>query len=189
MAGLWPRIFHIEVKHSKKLWLFPLTAGLAWFTTLSILLVRWLAIGQPRYPGQVNPELPFISDIGAFVFQHVFITGCAVTGVTFAGTVFAVHHVRYSEKFYGLTDDAGWRQITSFFALFEGLVSAACLVLLSVFDTFQNNKEHRYLLMGTFWGLGTSGILTTMVWWDQIWGPAQFGGLRKWSVTFVRVAG
>lgn len=145
-------------------------------------MFRWIAIGQPRYPGQVNPELPFISDIGAFVFQPVFITGCAITGVTFAGTVFAVHHIRYSDKFYGLTIDAEWRQVTSFVALFAGLISAACLVLLSIFDTFENNEKHRYLLMGTFGGLGTSAILTTMVWWDQIYSPSQFRGLRKWSV-------
>lgn len=93
MAVLWLRVFGRDVKQSRKLWIFPLAAGLAWFSTLSILMLRWLAIGQPRYPGQVNPELPFISDIGAFVLQPVFIAGCAVTGVTFAGTVFAVHHV------------------------------------------------------------------------------------------------
>lgn len=175
-------MFNRDTEHSQKLWIFPLAAGLGWFSTLSILLIRWLAIGRPRYPGQVNPEIPFISDIGAFVFQPVFIAGCAITGVSFIGTVFAVHHVRYSDKFYGLTDDAEWRQVTSLFALLAGLQSAACLVLLSIYDTFENNDEHRYLLMGTFGGLGASAILTTAVWWDQIWGPSQFPGLRKWSV-------
>lgn len=183
--GPWPRVFHRDLRYSHKLYLFPLTAGLAWFTTLSVLLIRWFAIGQPRYPGQVNPDLPFISDIGAFTFQPVFVTGCALTGVTFAGTVFSVHHVRYSDKFYGLTDDAAWRQKTSFVALFTGLVAATCLTLLSVFDTFENNDEHRYLLMGTFGALALSAVLTTAVWWDQIWGPAKFVGLRKWCV-FIR---
>ncbi|PSR81731.1 Frag1/DRAM/Sfk1 family-domain-containing protein [Coniella lustricola] len=182
MAGIWLRIFGKDVRYSHRLWLFPLVAGLAWFSTLSILLIRWLAIGQPRYPGQVNPEVPFISDIAAFTFQPVFIVGCAITGVAFAGTVFAVHHVRYSDKFYALTDDAHWRQVTSFWALFAGLVAAACLVLLSVFDTFQNHVEHRYLLMGTFGGLGSSAILTAVVWQDQAWGPANFPGLRKWCL-------
>lgn len=181
MAKIWSRVFRRNFRHAHKLWVFPLVAGLAWFTTLSILLLRWFAIGQPRYPGQVNPEIPFISDIAAFTLQPVFIVGCAVTGVSFAGTVFAVHHVRYSGKFYGLqADDAGWRQVTSFLALLAGLVAAACLFLLSVFDTFENNEEHRYLLMGTFGALGLSALLTTAVWWDQVWGPADFTGLRKW---------
>lgn len=186
MTGIWARVFSRDTRHSHKLWVFPLVAGLAWFTTLSVLLIRWLAIGQPRYPGQVNPDVPFISDIGAFTFQPVFIAGCAVTGVAFAGTVFAVHHVRYSDKFYGLTDDAEWRQVVSFFALFGGLFAAACLFLLSVFDTFENQDEHRYLLMSTFGALAISAMLTTAVWWDQIWGPAQFAGLRKWSVNLPR---
>ncbi|KAJ0115059.1 Frag1/DRAM/Sfk1 family protein [Diaporthe amygdali] len=180
--GPWSRVFPQNFRYSHRLWVFPLVAGISWFSTLTILLVRWLAIGQPRYPGQINPEIPFISDIAAFNFQPVFIAGCAITGVTFAGTVFAVHHVRYSPRFYGLTDDALWRQTTSFWALFMGLVAASCLVLLSIFDTFENNDEHRYLLMSTFGGLGLAAILTTAVWWDQAWGPAQFPGLRKWCL-------
>lgn len=180
MAGLWARVFHKSTRHSQHLYLFPLLAGTAWFTTLTTLLIRWFALHQPRYPGQVNPSLPFISDIGAFTFQPLFIAGCTLTGVTFAGTVFAVHHVRYSDKFYGLTEDAEWRQRTSFAAVGLGLVAAACLVLLSVFDTFENPVEHQFLLMGTFAGLGASGLLTTAVWWDQIWGPVRFAGLRKW---------
>lgn len=182
MAGIWSRVFHRDIRYSQQLWVFPLVAGLTWFITLSVLLIRWLAIGRPRYPGQFNPDLPFISDIGAFTFQPVFIIGCAITGVAFSGTVFAVHHVRYSDKFYGLTDDAEWRQRTSFFALLSGLVAATCLTLLSIFDTFENPREHRFLLMGAFAALALSAVLTTAVWWDQIWGPVEFIGLRKWLV-------
>lgn len=180
-AGLWPRVFGPDIRYSHKLWIFPLIAGVSWFSTLTILLLRWLAIGQPRYPGQVNPVIPFISDIAAFNFQPVFIVGCAITGVAFAGTVFAVHHVRYSPNFYGLTDDAEWRQTTSFVALFMGFLASVCLVCLSIFDTFENNDEHRYLLMCTFAGLGLASILTAVVWWDQAWAAtARFAGLRKW---------
>lgn len=179
-AGLWPRVFGHNIRYSHKLWIFPLVAGASWFSTLTILLVRWLAIGQPRYPGQVNPEIPFISDIAAFSFQPVFIAGCAITGAAFAGTVFAVHHVRYSPEFYGQTDDAEWRQTTSFVALFMGLLASMCLVCLSIFDTFENNDEHRYILMCTFGGLGLAAILTAVVWWDQARATARFAGLRKW---------
>ncbi|POS74267.1 Frag1/DRAM/Sfk1 family protein [Diaporthe helianthi] len=190
-VGPWPRVFGHDFRYSHKLWVFPLAAGIAWFSTLTILLLRWLAIGQPRYPGQVNPEIPFISDIAAFNFQPVFIVGCAITGVTFAGTVFAVHHVRYSPRFYGLTDDAEWRQNTSFVAFFMGMFASVCLVCLSIFDTFENNDEHRYILMCTFGGLGLAAILTAVVWWDEAWGPtARFPGLQKWCVfnTFLVVA-
>ncbi|KAI3393007.1 hypothetical protein diail_4886 [Diaporthe ilicicola] len=179
-TGPWPMVFGQESRHIHKLWALPLAAGISWFATLTILLVRWLALGQPRYPGQVNPDIPFISDIAAFTFQPVFIAGCAITGVTFAGTVFAVHHVRYSPRFYGLTSDARWRQTTSLVALFMGLLAASCLVLLSIFDTFENNDEHRFILLCTFAGLGLAAILTTVVWSDEAWGTARFAGLRKW---------
>lgn len=179
-TGLWPRVFGPDIRYSHRLWVFPLVAGTSWFSTLSILLLRWLALGRPRYPGQVNPEIPFISDIAAFNFQPVFIVGCAVTGVSFAGTVFAVHHVRYSPVFYGLADDAPWRQATSLLALFIGFFASVCLVCLSIFDTFENSDEHRYILMCTFAGLGLASILTAVVWWDEACGMARFAGLRKW---------
>ncbi|KAI0602462.1 hypothetical protein F4775DRAFT_588700 [Biscogniauxia sp. FL1348] len=181
MPGLWYRTFR-DFFSDRRLWLFPLLAGLCWFATLTILLGRWLALGRPRYPGQVNPYVPFISDIAAQTFKPVFIIGCAATGVCFSGTVFAVHHVRYSPKFYGLTDDARWRQSVSLVALVAGLAAAACLVFLGVFDTYENTVRHRYLLMGTFSGLFVSAIMTTVVWWDQIQGPAIFAGLRKWCI-------
>lgn len=186
-TGPWPRVFGHDSRHSPKLRIFPLAAGTAWSSTLTILLARWLATGRPRYPGQVNPEVPFVSDIAAFTFQPVFIAGCAVTGFTFAGTVFAVHHVRYSHDFYGMTEDAGWRQSVSFVALFMGMFASVCLVCLSVFDTFENNDQHRYILMCTFGGLGLAAILTAVVWWDEAWGPARFAGLRKWWVFFFPV--
>jgi hypothetical protein len=63
--------------------------GAAWSATLNILLARWLWLGRPRYPGQVNPDVPMVSDIASFTFQPVFIAGCAATGVGLAGTVLA----------------------------------------------------------------------------------------------------
>ncbi|KAK7948473.1 uncharacterized protein PG986_009359 [Apiospora aurea] len=178
---LWPRALK-HVSLTPYLWLFPLVAGISWFTTISILLARWLALGQPRYPGQVNPDVPFISDIAAFTFKPVFVAGCTVTGLGFAGTVFAVHHVRYARAFYGLVDDVAWRQNTSVLALVAGLAAAVLLFFLSIFDTVDAHVRHQYLLMGTFGGLGLSAVLTAAVWWDQTWGPAKFAGLRTWCL-------
>jgi hypothetical protein len=150
-------------------------------------MIRWLSLGRPRYPGQVNPDVPMVSDIAAHTFQPVFIAGSAATGVCFLGTVFAVHHVRYSPKFYGLTDDARWRQAVSLVALVTGLAAAVSLVCLGIFDTYEAHLRHRYLLMGAFGGLLVSAIMTTVVWWDQAWGPVVFVGLRKWYGSFKRM--
>ncbi|KAI0407931.1 hypothetical protein F4802DRAFT_494064 [Xylaria palmicola] len=183
MARLWYHTFSDLFSH-RRLWLFPLLAGTSWFITLTTLLVRWLSLGRPRYPGQVNPDVPFVSDIAAQTFQPVFIVGCTTTGVCFFGTVFAVHHVRYSPKFYGFTDDARWRQCVSLLALITGLAAAVSLVMLSIFDTYYAHARHYYLLMGTFGGLFVSALATTVVWWDQARGTGTvvFAGLQKWCL-------
>jgi hypothetical protein len=179
MARIWHNTFRDFFSY-RRIWLFPLLAGTSWFTTLTILLIRWFSLGRPRYPGQQNPELPYVSDIAAFTFQPVFIVGSAVTGICFFGTMFAVHHVRYSPTFYGLTNDARWRQGVSLVALVAGLAAAVSLVCLSIFDTYDARIRHQYLLMSTFGGLFISAFTTTIVWWDQAYGPVAFVGLRKW---------
>lgn len=169
-------------KAQLRLHYFPIIAGATWFSTLTLLLLRWLSIGRPRYPGQANPYVPFISDIGAFQFKPVFVVGCTITSVCFVGTVFCVHHVRYSPNFYALVDDARWRRVLSGVAMVTGLAAGACLFLLSVFDTLEEHEKHRYLLVGTFGGLALSSLATEIVWWDETWKPARFPGLRKWFV-------
>lgn len=164
----------------KRLHYFPIIASAAWFLTLTILLLRWISLGRPRYPGQENPLIPFISDIAAFRFKPIFVIGCALTAVCFVGTVYSVHHVRYSPGFYGLSDDAVWRKTLSGIAMVTGVVAGTCLLLLSIFDTFQKHEEHRYLLVGTFGGLAISSLCTEIVWWDETWKAARFPGLRKW---------
>ncbi|KAI0025778.1 hypothetical protein F4780DRAFT_225280 [Xylariomycetidae sp. FL0641] len=181
MARPWYDLFQ-DFFSRRRLWLFPLVSGSAWFATLSVLLVRWVAIGRPEYPGQVNPWVPFISDIAAQTFKPAFVAGCALTGAGFFGTVFAVHHVRYSPRFYALAHDAPWRQAVSLVALVFGLLAAFSLLFLAIFDTDDAHREHRYLLMSTFACLFVSAATTTVVWWDQTRGPIVFKGLRKWCI-------
>ncbi|KAI0865502.1 hypothetical protein F4860DRAFT_461680 [Xylaria cubensis] len=181
MARLWYNTFR-DVFSYRQLWLFPLLAGTFWFATLTTLLIRWLSLGRPRYPGQVNPDIPFVSDIAAQTFQPIFIVGCAATGICFFGTVFSVHHVRYSPRFYALTNDSRWKQGVSLVALITGLAAALSLILLSIFDTYDAHTSHLYLLMATFGGLFLSALTTTVVWWDQARGTVVFFGLRKWCI-------
>ncbi|KAL7623776.1 hypothetical protein AAE478_005329 [Parahypoxylon ruwenzoriense] len=181
MARIWYRTFG-NCFSIRRLWLFPLLAGFFWFLTLTILLILWLAIGRPQYPGQEKPTIPFISSIAAHQFKPVFIVGCVATGFGYLGTVFAVHYVRYAPQFYGLIDDAPWRQTTSLVALMASFVAAVSLILLSIFDTEDAPARHRQLLMGTFGGLSISAIATVAVWSDQIWGSTRFAGLQKWFI-------
>lgn len=38
-------------------YILPLLGGTAWFLTLAILLIFWLAEGRPVYPSQINPYI------------------------------------------------------------------------------------------------------------------------------------
>ncbi|KAJ9267211.1 hypothetical protein DTO195F2_444 [Paecilomyces variotii] len=78
-----------------RLFLFPFMAGAVWFLTLSALLITWLARGAPRYPGQGNPYIAFISDIASFELKPLFLVGTSITAVCFIVSVAAVHVVRY----------------------------------------------------------------------------------------------
>lgn len=40
---------------SHQFYILPLLGGTAWFLTLAILLIYWLAEGLPVYPSQNNP--------------------------------------------------------------------------------------------------------------------------------------
>jgi hypothetical protein len=169
---------YIDRHFYKSLYIFPLVAASTWFVTITTLLIRWLTMGRPRYPGQYNPDIPLISDIAAFTFKPVFVIGGTLTGLAYFMTVLAVHHVRYSPKFYGPTNsdpdnvteavmEPWWRKAASGVALVAGLGAATCLVLLSVFDTYDSKVWHRNFLMGTFLGLAVSAIALVVVWWDH----------------------
>jgi hypothetical protein len=93
-----------------------------------------------------------------------------------------VHHVRYAPRYYGLVHDSDAYQTASLVALAAGLSAAAHLVGLAIFDTFEDPASHRYLLMGALGSLGLTAVLTTVVWWDETWGPPWWAGLRKWCV-------
>ncbi|PWY65304.1 hypothetical protein BO70DRAFT_383324 [Aspergillus heteromorphus CBS 117.55] len=82
-----------------RLRIFPFLAGLVWFLTLSALLLTWLGRGMPKYPGQSNPHVAFISDIASFELKPLFLVGASMTAVGFLFTVAAVHVVRYEPGF------------------------------------------------------------------------------------------
>ncbi|KAJ9632826.1 hypothetical protein H2204_007556 [Knufia peltigerae] len=122
----------------------------------------------------------FISDIAAFECKPVFITGCTVTAIFFALTVWAVHYARYPDRCYGLTRDAGWKKTISGLALVSGLWAAVSLLLLTVFDTYRAHERHQYLLLSCLGGLGISMLTTSTVWFDQTWKVTQWKGLGRW---------
>ncbi|KAF2147233.1 uncharacterized protein K452DRAFT_282223 [Aplosporella prunicola CBS 121167] len=160
-----------------RLWLLPLVSSIAWFLTLLVLLITWVARGTPRYPGQANPYVAFISDIAAFELKPLFLVGSCITAFAFIGTVCAVHFARYNRRMYGI-DDVWYKHWTSFVAMLSGVVAGAGLILLGVMDTFRFHEEHRILLLVCFSGLALSALCTTLVYFDQTKKPSRFRLLR-----------
>ncbi|KAF2445450.1 hypothetical protein P171DRAFT_520236 [Karstenula rhodostoma CBS 690.94] len=161
-----------------RLWLLPCIAGTAWFLTLAVMLLTWVGRGCPRYPGQQNPYIAFISDIAAFQLKPLFLVGSVTTAVGYTGTMLAVHSARYDRRMYSFFDDAAWKKTASVAATCAGVVAGIGLVLLAVLDTFRFHAEHAVLLLVCFVGLAGSMVLTTVVWWEQAWKPTPFRGLR-----------
>ncbi|KAL8992981.1 MAG: hypothetical protein Q9169_006683 [Polycauliona sp. 2 TL-2023] len=150
----------------------------AWFLTLSILLICWLAEGRPVYPSQVNPYVAFISDIGAYRLKPVFVIGSIVTGTAYAGTIFAAHHVRSDARIYGIKDPP-WKQAVAVLALIAGLVASVGCVGLTMFDKRRSSELHGPMLMTTFLGIAISALMTEIVYSDQMRRSSRYGELRK----------
>ena len=159
--------------------LLPIITGASWLTTLSTLFIYWLAQGRPRYPAQSNPYVAFISDIGAFVLQPLFITGGTITAITLLGTILCVHVVFHWE--YAIAKRAKsqrYKQVFSVLAcIFQG-VACPCQICLTIFDNKGYPRIHRMLLLGAFAGTALSAICTTVVFWGEMWREEQAKELK-----------
>ncbi len=40
---------------------FPVVSSITWGTTVSAMLIYWVAIGRPRYPTQLSEIIPFVA--------------------------------------------------------------------------------------------------------------------------------
>ncbi|KAL8883799.1 MAG: hypothetical protein Q9215_008010 [Flavoplaca cf. flavocitrina] len=162
-------------------YILPLVGGIAWFLTLSILLIYWLAEGRPVYPSQINPYIAFISDIGAHRLKPVFFVGCTVTAIAYAATIFAAHHVRSDPRMYGIRDPL-WRRVVSALALIAGVAASVGCVCMSVFDTRWAKELHRPMLTMTFAGIALSALCTEIVYSDQMRRSAGYKRLRPYCL-------
>ena len=159
--------------------LLPIITGAAWLATLSTLFIYWLAQGRPRYPAQSNPYVAFISDIGAFVLQPLFIAGGTITAIALLSTIVRVHLVFHRE--YGFKNRAKpqrYKKVFSVLAcLFQG-ISCPCQICLTVFDNKGFPRIHRILLLGAFAGTALSAVCTTVVFWGEMWRKEQAKELK-----------
>ena len=124
---------------------------------------------RPRYPAQSNPYVAFISDIGAFVLQPLFIAGGTMTAITLLSTIVCVHLVFHREyRFENKSKPQLYKKVFSVLAcLFQG-ISCPCQICLTVFDNKSYPRIHRILFPGAFAGTASSAVCTTFVFWGEM---------------------
>ncbi|KAF6238899.1 hypothetical protein HO173_002771 [Letharia columbiana] len=168
--------------------LLPLTSGTVWLITLLALLIYWLAEGCPRYPGQANPYVAFISDIGAFRLQPLFMTGGIISSLTLTGTIIAVHLARRERRVS--TQKPGdeqprYEKWVSILACLFDVAACPCRICITFFDNHGHPSLHRRFLFLALAGTALSCICTAFVLWGEMWsGPAKGNELLRRSCVF-----
>lgn len=181
---------HRIVFHRLKI--LPLICGTVWAITLLTLLIYWLAEGRPRYPGQSNPFVAFISDIGAFRLQPLFITGGIVSSLTLTGTIISVHLARRerrlsasAQKGLGDGQQAGYEKWVSVLACLVEVAACPCRICITLFNNKDHPRFHHTFLFLALAGTALSCICTTFVLWTEMWkGPARGNELLRRSCVF-----
>ena len=158
--------------------LLPLTSGTIWLTTLLTLLVYWLAEGRPRYPGQTNPSVAFISDIGAFRLQPLFIAGGIISSLTLTATIISVHLARRQRRLSSSSprndEQRRYEKWVSGLACVFDVAACPCRICITFFDNHGHPGLHRTFLFLALAGTALSCICTAFVLWGEMWiGPAK----------------
>ena len=167
--------------------LLPLICGTSWIITLLSLLIFWLAEGRPRYPGQINP-VAFISDIGAFDLQPLFITGGIISSLTLTATIISVHYARRERRLS--TQEPGdeqpqFEKWVSILACVFDVAACPCRICITLFNNHAHPSLHHTFLFLTLAGTALSCICTAFVLWTEMWeGPAKGSKLLRRSCVF-----
>ena len=177
---------HRLVFHRLKI--LPLTCGTIWLLTLLTLLIYWLADGRPRYPGQTNPSVAFISDIGAFRLQPLFITGGILSSLTLTLTIISVHLARRERRLS--TQKAGdeqprYEKWVSVLACGFEVAACPCRICITLFNNYDHPRLHHTFLFLALAGTALSCICTAFVLWAEMWkGPARGNERLRRSCVF-----
>ena len=177
---------HRLVFHRLKI--LPLICGTVWVITLFTLLIYWLSEGRPRYPGQTNPYVAFISDIGAYRLQPLFITGGVVSSLTLTATIISVHLARRERRLSSQKpgdEQPRYEKWVSVLACLFEVAACPCRICITLFNNKRHpNLHHTFLFLGLA-GTALSCICTAFVIWAEMWkGPARGNELLRRSCVF-----
>lgn len=145
-------------------WVFPVISACMWVAMLIAMLVTWVRDGRPIYPCMLNADgssdgqtVAYISDVGAYGAQPLFITGSVITVVFLDLALLAERWLRHSGQ---LVPNKGWfDKICSILSIFFSVAGALGLILLSIFDTAEYPHLHDGFLIMFIAGYLISAIL------------------------------
>ncbi|KAJ5257276.1 FK506 suppressor Sfk1 [Penicillium angulare] len=135
-----------------------------WVAMLIAMLVTWVRDGEPIYPAMRNANgstdgqtIAYISDVGAYGAQPLFITGSVITVVFLDLAILSERWLRHAGQ---LVPNKGWIDKTcAILSIFFAIAGAAGLILLSIFNTADYPNLHDGFLALFIVGYLISAIL------------------------------
>lgn len=138
-------------------WTFPVVSALTWLGMLFAMLIRWEVVGHPHYPSMdPGQHIAYISDIGAYGLKPLFIAGNCVTSVFLVLSFVGERYLRHTGRLVRNTHTS--QKILSGFSIAFGIVGAAGLILLAIFDTYHHPHLHDGFLLLFIGGFVISAI-------------------------------
>ncbi|KAJ5709903.1 FK506 suppressor Sfk1 [Penicillium malachiteum] len=145
-------------------WVFPVVSACMWVAMLIAMLATWVRDGEPIYPCMLNADgttdgqtVAYISDVGAYGAQPLFITGSVITVVFLDLAFLSERWLRHSGQ---LAQNKGrLDKICAIASIFFAIAGALGLILLSIFDTAQYPHLHDGFLVMFIGGYLISAIL------------------------------
>ncbi|KZT33973.1 hypothetical protein SISSUDRAFT_992450 [Sistotremastrum suecicum HHB10207 ss-3] len=137
--------------------LIPLIGSVVWFVMLWVMLIVWLALGQPMYP-TMQGKIAYISDIGARGLKPLFITGCCITAISLTLSLSIERWLRHRGRL--LPNMRTREKVCSVLSVIGAVIGSAGIILLSIFDTQRHPSLHRLFLLIFIVGVAISAIFT-----------------------------
>lgn len=125
---------------------------------LLAMLLTWVTAGKPHLRGMDDPgqTVPFISDIGSWYLQPLFIAMGATSVVTFTLSFIAERWLRHLGKLTPNTSH--WQKLFSVISIIAAIAGAAGLILLTIFDNVNHGNLHNAFLAVFIIGYVVSAI-------------------------------
>ena len=140
--------------------MLPVVSGLVWLGMLLGMLIWW-TVDQHRakLPSMGSGQkVAYISDVGAFQLQPLFIAGCAVTTVFLDLSFAAERWLRHKGRL--VPNMSRGEKVLAGLSILFALVGTAGLILLSIFDTYDYPTLHDLFLLFFMGGYLVSAVFT-----------------------------